>query len=125
MLMLGFDDFLTRDWQKDVARPPITAEQEAAIRWLDVAMPGKKPLRLEIGSMVRPMKVMRAGMTDLVRSWGYDPEAFEIGGQRPTPQGKVSSWVTTDDYPREMLAKGGQGIVRSRLDVDEMGNVSG
>lgn len=55
------------------------------------------------------------------------PEAvtgFPAPAKGPQPAGDPGSWVTPDDYPREALVKGAQGIVGFMLDVDSAGRVS-
>lgn len=125
MVMLGSSDFLNRDWKKDTTSPPITEEQEAAVRWLDVEISRRKPLRLQVGAMARPMRVMRACLADLVRGWGVDPDEMLHWTRGVIPRGNPANWVTSNDYPTGMLRIGGSGIVSFRLNVDELGAATG
>jgi TonB family protein len=124
MMMLGYADFLGRKWDAATPNPPVTPADESAIRWLDVKVVGRKPLRLETGSMGRPMQVMRACIVDLYKSWGFDLEAMNTYRRSATPLGSPGNWLRSDDYPSAMVRAGGQGLVRFRLTVDEAGNVS-
>ncbi|MEP6867958.1 MAG: energy transducer TonB [Novosphingobium sp.] len=127
MIMLGPVDLLDRPRPKDVTvtLPPITAQDEIAATYLTVAILGRKPLRLETGSMAAPMRAMRACMDDLVKHWGLDPLVQARLSRKAIPFGSPGSWLRSSDYPAGMLSQGGQGIVQFRLDVDETGAISG
>ncbi len=125
MMMLGYADFLGRKWDALASGRVITPADESAIRWLDVRVAGRKPLRLETGSMGRPMQVMRACIVDLYKSWGFDLDTMKTYQRQVTPLGSPGNWLGSDDYPVAMMRSGGQGIVRFRLTVDEAGTVSG
>ena len=102
----------------------MTPEQESAISTFDIAWRGTHR-RLNLGSMRAPMEAMRKCTTDLVRTWGLDPEVQGGLTRMATPTDNPGNWLRRHDYPRTLLAAGLSGIVRFRLDVDEAGNVSG
>lgn len=91
-------------------------------------VPWRKPTRLyrlELGSMGPPMKAVRDCTDALIRSWGYDPAVGSRLSAYPAAVDTSQLWLTAYDYPDDELNKGGQGIVRYRLDVDAAGAVTG
>ena len=119
-------DFLDRVFAPQLAPPPpVTPDQEAAVTALAFQFGSKPPVRLELGSMAAPMRAMRACTTDLVKVWGLDPDAQAKLSRRATPKGSPGNWATTNDYPIEQLRKDQNGLVRFRLDIDELGHPAG
>ncbi|MDG2533925.1 energy transducer TonB [Sphingomonas sp. HITSZ_GF] len=111
--------------ENDAEAPPITAEQEAAVTGMQVAVEGKKPFRLEFGPLDKPMIVMRQCLDNLVRHWGYDPAALK-GLTRPLkPVSNPGTWFNGVDFPSEAQSAGHNGLLRFRLDIDEKGAVAG
>ena len=105
--------------------PPVTAEQEATVKRLTFQFEGRKPLRLELGSMAAPLKAVRACNADLVKFWGLDPDVQAKLKRRPTPTISPGRWLRSEDYPKALWEKGQIGLVRFRLEVDAAGAVSG
>ena len=99
-----------------------TPEQERSIEWLDIQPSGRKPIRLALGAMDKPMAAMRACTDELITHWGLDLDAIRGMTRGPKPRGSVGSWVTTSDYPREALRNGEGGLVHFRLIVGTDGN---
>jgi len=105
--------------------PRITPEQEAAVSGLTVTRRGKRPFRLDFGSLAKPFAQLRGCATTLVHNWGYDQQV-QMRLLRPvSPITPPGSWVTNDDYPREAVRMGYNGFVQFRLDVDAEGKVVG
>lgn len=102
------------------ATPP-----ERVVRYLDVWANAHSVYRLDLGSMVSPMTVMHECMQNLVKSWGYAPDETANDAARAAPVGSPGNWLTSGDYPTELLRQGATGIVHFRLDVDEKGAVTG
>jgi TonB family protein len=100
-------------------------EQEARITGATIDLRGKRPFRLEFGSLAKPLAQMRLCMDNLVKSWGYDP-AQQAAALRPvsaiTPPGR---WLNSNDYPMNAVRNGHNGLVQFRLDVDPEGKVVG
>lgn len=92
-------------------------DQEAAIEWLQISRGSKQPVRLALGSMGQPMSAMRACTDELLTSWGVDIAAHGSLTRRATPTRSPSRWMSTSDYPTELLRKGMQGLVQVRLSV--------
>jgi hypothetical protein len=112
-------------FKPDVTPPPITAAQEAQVKYIDLAIAGGKRFRLETGSLGAPLAAMRTCVTDLVKKWGYDP-AQQAQLRRPvTPTKSPGSWLVSGDYPSGSLMNGHNGLVQFRLDVDQSGAVAG
>lgn len=119
-------DFLDRVFAPQLpSPPPVTPDQEASITDLGFQYGRKPPVRLELGSMAAPMRAMHACTSDLVKSWGLDPDVQAKLSRRATPKGSPATWVTSNDYPAKPLRKGQSGLVRFRLDIDESGHPTG
>ena len=101
----------------DVFRQALTPEQERAITWLEVKSGLKKPFRLALGPMDKPMEAMRKCTDDLVASWGFDLQALRGMTRAAVPSKSPGSWLSANDYPTIALKKGEQGIVQVRLAI--------
>lgn len=108
---------------KPAPRPVITSDQEAAVTRLIIGLPNGSSLNLQLGSMGAPMAKMRVCVDDLIRSWGYDPEAISSLSAKPVPINSPANWLTHQDYPKLGLVRGHSGVIRYRLDIDEKGKV--
>jgi hypothetical protein len=115
-------------WQRtkpEEEAPSVSPQQEAAVTSLTAKLEGKKPFRLEFGSLAKPMEELRACQADLVKSWGYDP-AVQAALARPVrPAILPSRWLSPSDYPSAAVFARQNGIVQFRLDVETDGKVSG
>jgi TonB family protein len=96
---------------------PISEADEAAATSLLIGRPLRDPVRLKTG----PMKAAFAAMTrctdELLDHWGIDVARHRERSQSVKPVGNPARWMTSEDYPSEMLGKGQPGIVRFRLSV--------
>lgn len=55
---------------------------------------------------------------DLMRSWGYDPRAFDDFQRKPEPfRGSEASWFNPEDYPDEAMRTSAEGTVVVRVAV--------
>lgn len=113
------------DGKRDETAPPITPEQEARVTGVTLRIQGERPLRLEFGSLAKPMAEMRKCMDSLVTSWGYDPAQQAAGLRSASPITSPGSWLNSEDYPPGALNGGHNGLVQIRLDVDAEGKVAG
>lgn len=105
--------------------PKITPEQEASVSFITVDLPRKKPFRLDVGSLGKPLAQLRECQENLVKSWGYDPQEQATLSQPARPHNPPTDWFRSSDYPVEALGRRAQGMVQFRLDVDSAGNVAG
>lgn len=111
--------------QPEESGPPLSPQQEAAVSGVTVKLGGKKPFRLQFGSLAQPMAQLRACQADLLKSWGYDP-AVQTSLSRPVQSANSpGGWLRPNDYPSAALANGHNGMVQFRLDVDADGSISG
>lgn len=110
--------------RKDEA-PDVTPDQEARVTAVTIGLDGWRPLRLEFGSLAKPMTLMRHCTESLVKSWGYDPQQQATAQRRLKPATPPQHWLNPNDYPTGALSGGHNGIVQFRLDVDEQGKVTG
>ncbi|MBC9032442.1 TonB family protein [Sphingomonas sp. JC676] len=105
--------------------PKVTPAQEASVTGVTLAIRGKRPFRLEFGSLAKPMEQMRACSANLVRSWGYDPAVQQTLLRPASPITAPGEWLASSDYPMAALMQGHNGQVQFRLDVDPKGAVAG
>lgn len=104
--------------------PTISKEQEAAVTSITYSASGRKPVRLQTGSMAPVMAAMRTCTEDLLRHWGFDP-AVQASLKRPVqPLSNPGTWLRSGDYPTGSLINGENGLVKFRLDVESDGSVS-
>jgi TonB family protein len=104
---------------------PVSPQQEAAVTGVTVKIGGKKPFRLQFGSLGQPMAQLRACQDDLVKSWGYDPAVQASLSRRVQATNGAGSWLRSSDYPPGAVAMGQNGMVQFRLDVDADGKITG
>ena len=82
-----------------------------------------RPVILETGSLGEPIKMFDQCSRDSLRDWGVDPDVEDKivrGVWAPRPW----AWFSSDDYPREMLMRFQESIVKVRLLVDATGRVT-
>ncbi|WP_404337607.1 energy transducer TonB [Sphingomonas sp. MMS12-HWE2-04] len=120
---MRFDGAQLRSY-KDPPLPKVTAESEAAVTGVTVEMRGKKPFRLEFGSLAKPMAQMRVCQEDLIKSWGYDA-VVQANLREPPKPIDPERWLQVDDFPMEALRQSQSGMVQFRLDVDDQGKAGG
>lgn len=101
----------------DLFEQDITPEQEARLNWFEVTAKGRQTVRLNLGSMGKPLAALRTCTQELVEHWGIDVAAHRTLSRAVTPIGNVGRWVTWQDYPNDLLAKGEQGLVQFRMVV--------
>lgn len=126
MMMFGSTRLDGRQRTKgEEAGPSLSPQQEASVSGVTIKIAGKKPFRLEFGSLAKPMERLRTCQSDLVKSWGYDPVVQTMLTKPARPVTSAADWLKSDDYPIGAAAMGQNGIVQFRLDVDADGRVSG
>lgn len=116
---------LDRPWNADEGLPDLTPEREASVTGLTIDFQRRKPFRLEFTAFGKAMAQLRTCQTDLVKSWGYDPEQQANLSRRATGKQSPAEWLKASDYPMQSVAMGHNGFVQFRLDVDETGKVAG
>ncbi|WP_162935711.1 energy transducer TonB [Tsuneonella amylolytica] len=108
----------------DVFGMKITPEREAQIDTLVIGKPGKRSVRLALGSMGKPMAALRTCVDDLVRQWGIDVEAHRSLTRSVIPLDSPAKWIGANQYPLQLLRNGDQGLVYFRLIVEPDGTPS-
>lgn len=104
--------------------PAVTPEQEAAVSGVSIEIATRRPFRLALGSLGKPMELMRACQADLVRHWGYDPQVQSRLLRGAKPVNRPANWLRSEDYPVGAISAGNNGVVQFRLDVDAEGKVA-
>jgi len=99
----------------------LTADQEATIEWLEVRRGRLRAVRFMLGSMRKPMAAMRACTDELMTHWGIDLDAHRGLTRAAAPKSNPGDWISSRDYPRDLLRKGAQGLVQFRLSISAEG----
>jgi TonB family protein len=120
---LRFDGWQSKE--KFAMPPRLGPGQEAGITGTTIDLRGRRPFRLEFGSLEKPLAQMRLCMDNLVKSWGYDPEEQAAALRPVSAITSPGSWLSGGDYPMNAVMQGHNGVVQFRLDVDAEGKVAG
>jgi Gram-negative bacterial TonB protein C-terminal len=96
---------------------PITAEQEAAVRYFQISEPLRRTVILETGSMKAPFAALDKCIDELVTHWGVDVEKHKSLTRKAVPAENPGRWITTSDYPKAMAWDGQRALVEFRLNV--------
>ena len=105
----------------DPLEHPFSQEREAKIRWLQVSRGSEQPVRLDTGPMQAPLEQMRKCTDALMEAWGIDVAAHAKLTRPVMPRTNPGDWIRPDAYPRDLVARGTQGIVQFRLSIDTEG----
>jgi TonB family protein len=109
------------DAKRNYEYPPIGSARERAATLLQLSKVLPYDIELETGPMDRPLDVLRQCSWDTVKSWGLSIDEQKGLTQKAYPSVPSSSWLNVNDYPKEMLNQGYEGIVNFRLIVDASG----
>ena len=116
-------------------RPPAVSFAEQAARKaqrqafatnttaIEIEARSGQPVILETGSLGEPIKMFDQCSRDSLRDWGVDPDVEDKivrGVWAPRPW----AWFSSNDYPRDMLMRFQESIVKVRLLVDATGRVT-
>ena len=104
--------------------PPIGSAREAAITAVSIGGNLRKPVLLQTGPMDKPMAAFSTCTDNLVTSWGLDPEKQKKLSREAAPAENYGRWITTNDYPMDMVRAGQPAIVQFRLNVDASGRAT-
>lgn len=106
------------EYQRQFGVPP-AVETAVTTATLRIA---SRTIVLDLGSMEKPMASLRGCTSQLIRSWGLDPDQQARLTFQPKPATGKETWFIGDDFPKEFYQKGEQAIIRYRLMVDTAGN---
>jgi hypothetical protein len=116
-------------------RPPATSvadlESRRALRQkfatatteLEIAARRNRPVILEMGSLGEAIAAFDKCSDDSLKDWGVDPQ-LEAKIARPVWALNPSHWLSSADYPRDMLRKGSESEVNVRLLIDASGHIT-
>ncbi|MBX9730078.1 MAG: energy transducer TonB, partial [Sphingomonas sp.] len=121
-LRIDGKDYLAKDEPTDSR---VTPEKEAATQSITLKLSSRRQYRLETGPLGAVFKAMRQCTTNLVKSWGFDPDVQANLTKFAEPTGTPERWFTANDYPSGALQNGQSGSLIFRLDVNETGKVDG
>jgi hypothetical protein len=136
------DDVVAADEAKDEQRkahpeirPPAESLAEQAQRKarrlafaasstaVEIDARSSRPIILDTGSFGEPIKMFDQCTRDSLRDWGVDPDVEDKivrGVWAPNP----SAWFSPSDFPRDMLVRGEESVVKVRVLVDATGRVT-
>ena len=123
-----------RDAHPQVRPPAVSLAEQAAEKAqarefaarataLEIETRHDRPVILETGPLGEPIKMFDQCSRDSLRDWGVDPDV-EDKIVRSVWAPDPSRWFSADDYPREMVVRGQESIVKVRLLVDATGRVT-
>lgn len=104
---------------------PIAPDRYAAVRYVELGKPLRRPVQLETGSLKSGFAALDKCVDDLVASWGVDIEKHKTLSRKATPSDNPGKWVVSSDYPIKMLQAGQPAFVDFRLNVGADGKPSG
>lgn len=105
----------------DIFGQEASAADESRISWFEIDRRSGQSVRVNLGSMGEPLAAMRRCTDELLTHWGIDLEAHRKLTRAASPRGNPGTWVTDNDYPRDLIRKGEQGIVQFRLSIGANG----
>lgn len=103
---------------------PLDPSRAAAITNISFGKPLKNKLILETGSLKTGFAALEKCTDELLSHWGIDVPEHKKLKTKVKPIGSPGNWVTFADYPKKMLAIGGQSIIYFRLNVDATGKTT-
>ena len=107
---------------EDFDPPTLGAEREKAASFLEISKGSRLDIVLETGPMSAPLTALRECAWDTIRSWGLNVEQQKTLSRKVARTNPKKPWLTSRDYPTEMLRGGYEGVVNFRLLVDASGN---
>lgn len=125
LLLLGTRDLADRQRSFDDSVASLAPDQQDGIASLTITIGGDKPIHLPLSPAAGVWGAMRTCTTNLVRTWGFDPDEQASLSRRASPLVSPQKWLRSDDYPNKALETGQIGVVRFRLDIAPDGTVSG
>lgn len=94
---------------------PIAQERYAKVRYLELGKPLKKAITLETGALQKSFAALDECVDNLMARWGIDSKKHASLSRRVTPIGNPGQWITSKDYPHQMLRAGQRAIVDFRV----------
>lgn len=100
--------------------PEMSLETLASANSLRLERSGRRLLDIPIPSLERALPAVRHCMSEVLRDWGFDPDAYNALLQPPRSIGRIADWVNSRDYPTQALldGRGGRSIVRVTVGAD-------
>jgi len=111
------------DEAEEIGLPRVTPEMETEAKTITLAYGGRTVV-FNTGSLGKAFAALRTCTSNLVKSWGLDPDQQASLTRFATPMSSPGNWLQSNDYPGAMLASGKQAIVNFRLNVDEKGGAT-
>ena len=119
-LLAGRNTFSEWDTTKKEWIDPEDAEL-ATIRRIEIELPKKRAISLLSGPMDAPMLALENCYDDLVRTWGFEPDALEQLSEAPEPIGSPAKWLT--EYPLDLLRNRQTARLELRLAIGSNGTI--
>lgn len=100
---------------------PITLEDEAKVKWIELWVDGKAHVRLAAGPMGNLFSALNNCSEELLTHWGLDLERHRTASRKVVPLASPGKWIGSKDYPARELRASSQALVYFRLMVGEDG----
>jgi TonB family protein len=112
-----------RDLAKRAASKAESEAFAAGVRAIEIEPRPGRAVLLETGSLAEPVKMFDQCIRDEMRGWGIDPD-LEDKIARPVWALNPGEWLSSADYPMDMIRKSQESAVRVRLLIDAAGKVT-
>lgn len=121
------DDDAEAETQPPKSFAALAADEQGiakGVSWLSIGKFGHREVVLDLGNMADPIAALQTCTRELITHWGIDAERHATLSRLATPATSPGTWMTSNDYPHDMLRKGMQGLVQFRLMIDERGTAT-
>ncbi len=102
----------------------ISTERKAAVTYLSIGRPLRKPVVLKLGSMEKPFAALATCVDELLTHWGINVEKHKTLSQPVHIIGNPGRWIKSNEYPLDMIREGQPALVQFRLSVDKTGKTT-
>ena len=122
VLLLGMNTF--SEWDDEAKEwTPSSTQVLKSIDELEFDVPRMDAFTLATGPMDKPVAAVSACYDDLLKTWGFEPEAVRSQLHVPEPLADPCDWLDSRVYPEVALRNGEGAIIDFRLIVDVRGRV--
>ncbi len=99
-------------------RDPLSQERFAAIETLSLKLVARHPFFLEVGPMDAPIASLDACMSEKYEQYLVEHELYTVHAE---PTASPGTWITSSDYPKQLLMNGASALIEFALLVDDKG----
>jgi len=121
---VGLRPWVPEEEYDEVTQRAQRARDEANVSEIAIGSPLRTPVILQTGPMKNAFAALHACTEQLVSTWGVNIESHRTAQRLPAPVGTPEKWITSFDYPPDMLRKRQPGLVEFRLMIDAEGKAT-